>query len=522
MTVSILYTLAITPRGAQGAPLTFGELSRYLGEHCNTLAEKQRNNRHALRDEIYRDGGVQFMESVIDEVFDDVDTRAKRKKWIKHTRFNNPLKRVVNELATVYAEPAKRSVDGDENNETYAKILDAISMDEQMLQISRLLNLHRALLVRFRVRRLEDGTENPPREPLLEVASPANVRAVLHPNDPSFVVGWLIRNSYRSARPLADMPVWTLWTDHEYVQLRDDMGVIGESYVEHKLGVNPWVSVALSPTGPGFWPGEEGEDLVAAAVSTWLASVLLLKETKSATNLPVIQGDGTQMARGQVADSETPIELADGQSVTTINMSMDTSMFRDAADHILEHVAQNYGMSGALIRQQGVQSADARELMRVPLRELRLHQQIPLRKFERRLVDVMIAVLASDMPSLKFNPTGWTIRFGEAQTPLSASQAIDVFVKARQNGLTSTIEFLLDSRPGLTRDQAVSMLTQYVEDELLRNALMRPLQMISGSMGAKTPDGKPAQGNTAEVEPEVEDDKDDAAPEDSDDDLKSE
>lgn len=487
MTVSILTTLATMPSGALNDPLSLSELGAYLAEHCNTQAEKERNRRHALRDEIYRDGGVQFMEGVIDDVFEDVDTRAKRKKWLKHTRFNNPLKRVVNELATVYAEPAKRTVDGDEHQAKYGQVLDAISMDEQMLQISRLLNLHRALLVRFRVRLLPDGK----REPVLEVATPSNVRAVLHPNDPMLVIGWLIRAEFKTARLTTDVPAWSLWTDHEDMQLREDMSVIASSYRVHELGVNPWVPVALSPTSAGFWPGEEGEDLVAASVSTWLASVLLLKETKSATMQPIIQGDSTMMARGQAADSETPIELADGQSVTSIDMSMDLSMFRDTADHILEHVAQNYGMSSALIKQQGVQSADARELMRVPLRELRLHQQIPLRRFERRLVDVMVAVLAADMPELVFDPTGWTIKFGEAQTPLSSNEAIDVFVKARQNGLTSTIEFLLDTRPGLTREQAIEMLTQNVQDELLRNEMMRPLQQISGSMGAKQDDGEP-------------------------------
>jgi hypothetical protein len=101
-------------------------------------------------------------------------------------------------------------------------------------------------------------------------------------------------------------------------------------------------------------------------VSSWLSSIFLLKEQKSATKQPVLQGDGTNIARSQAADSEVPIETADGQSITTVDMSMDLGMFRATSDHIIEHVAQDYGMSAALINQQGVQSAEARELMRVP------------------------------------------------------------------------------------------------------------------------------------------------------------
>jgi len=44
----------------------------------------------------------------------------------------------------------------------------------------------------------------------MEVATPANVRAVLHPNDAKVVVGWMIRTEYRTARSLVDRPCWTL------------------------------------------------------------------------------------------------------------------------------------------------------------------------------------------------------------------------------------------------------------------------------------------------------------------------
>lgn len=487
MTVSILETLATTPSGDVGSRLSLDELGKYLRDHCDTIEERQRCARHCLRDEIYRDGGVAHMHNVIDDVFSDPDVRRLRKAWVQHTRFTNPLKRVVNELATVYEEPATRFVDGAENNARYRQLLDDIGMDERMFHVSQLLNLHRAMLVRFRVRTLPDSA----REPVLDWATPATTRVVLHPNDSTLPIGWLIRTSVRSARPdPLERPAWTLWTDHERVFLRDDFSVIESSYLEHKLGISPWIAVTLSPPGPGYWPGDEGEDLVAAAVSTWLSHVLLMKEQKSATKQETITGDGSTTARGQAADSEISRELSDGQSVSVTDMSMDLSMFRDTADHVTEHLAQNYGMSGAVITHQGVQSGEARELMRVPLHQLRIRQQTPLRRLERQLVVVKVAVLRADLPDRLFDPVGWGMQFGEPHTPLSRSEEIDLLVKERAAGTDSTIRYLMRRRR-CTRDQAVEYMRENFDDEELRNEMIRPIAAMGGSTAA-SPTNPPA------------------------------
>lgn len=279
---SIVDILATLPSGLQSAPLRSDELGAYLQRYCDTDAERDRNMRHALRDELYRDGGNQLMATVIDKLFVDSEIRNKRKAFIPYAKFNNALKRMVNEMATTHSEPAKRLVAG--GNEQYQKILAAVRMDEQMLQVSRLVNLHRALLVGFRVRMRPDGE----REPVLDIVTPANARAVTHPNDDTLVVAWLIRCNYRTARRNSG-PKWTLWTDEESVQLREDMSVIGDSYQPHSLGCVPWVPLTLGPPCPGFWPGNEGEDMVAGHIAIWVQNVLLLKESKSATKQTILQ-----------------------------------------------------------------------------------------------------------------------------------------------------------------------------------------------------------------------------------------
>jgi hypothetical protein len=518
-TKSILETMAMLPSGAmpmntetgQVLRISFDELGSYLNTTLGGDGEKQRNIDHALRDQLYHDGGVRFMCGVIDRVFKDPDVQQKRKEWVPYARFTNPLKRIINKISTVYSRPAKRSVKS--GDDAYQALLIEMRFDEQMLQLSRLLNLHRALLVGYRHRRRPDGVL----EPVMDIATPANVRALVHPFDDKLVIGWLVRTCYKPVRASSDTPVWMLWTDHERVGIRENMSVIGSSYVEHRLGVNPWVPVTLSPPQSGFWPGEEGQDLVAARVAVWMQGVLMLKESKSATKQTVITGDGTATARGQSADSEVPTELSDGQAVQTIDMSMDIKMFEDASDHITHHAALDYGMSEAIVNNQGVQSAEARELMNEPLYELRDEQQIPLRQFERTYVNTMAAIGKVELPPERhFDPTEWELQYGSSKLKLDPVKEQELFEKRRAAAITSTVKFMCESRPGLTAEDAQLELEENIEQETLRNELMRPLQAISGSTGADMPAGsetplQPQTGAPVQDEPASEPATGDAA-----------
>src|SRR5688572_10746254 len=109
MTVSILTTLATMPTGTVESALDVNELAQYLSDHLGADAEKQRNAAHALRDTLFRDGGVEFMKGVIDDVYSDPDVKELRKKWVRWSRFNNAIKRIVRELSTLYIEPALRT-----------------------------------------------------------------------------------------------------------------------------------------------------------------------------------------------------------------------------------------------------------------------------------------------------------------------------------------------------------------------------------------------------------------------------
>ena len=473
--------LATLPSGETGIPLGREELGAYLKTWCGSESEKERRKRHALRDEMYHDGGCDHMRGVVNDVFKDSDVRLMRSKWIPYARFSNPLKRIVGDISTVYAEPAKRTVGGsDANQRKFDDLAEAVMLDEVMHHANQMLNLHRAVLVGPRVRIDEDGIA----ELAIDVLTPANVFAVTHPNDTTRVVAWGIRVEYRSHRTeWPRTPAWQLWSSHEVMLL--DAEFVPITSKPHGLGVNPWVALTYNATAiPGFWPGEEGEDLIAAQVSIWFAGILLLKETKSATNVPIVSGDVTAAARAQAADTEVPVEVPEGTSVSTVDMSMDTSIFTDASDHVLERTGNGYGLSMAALQHQGIQSAEAREVMLEPLRQLRRKQIKTFRRAERALVALIAAVLKVDAPLLVFDVVAFSVDFGEPQVLVSEMERLTIFEKKRAMGLDNTVDMYRRQNPDCRSDaEALIAIMRNIEIETSRIEMMRAQMSMSGALG---------------------------------------
>lgn len=501
MATTLLDVLATLPSGAIPRPMNWDELSLYLKTFYFTHAETLRESRHILRDKLYRDGGVEEMCKLIDAVYTNPIVREKRKAWAKWTRYDNITKKVVNESSTVYREPALRTVKGEENNARYQMALAKLDIHRKSKRWNKMLNLHRALLVGVRV--FMDGTDESTRRAKIEIVTPANCRLITHPNDCHHIVAVAVRmrvktqGDYKVPEQLrgqlgvvTDRPEWQVWSDSETFMMRSDWTILGDTIRAHTLGRIPYVFVALDePADDTPWPGECGQDLVAADMASWFTAVNELKEVKSATRQQIVSGNLDAAQRAQAADSEMPIELPDDVALTSQDMSMDVSIFRDTRAGIKDDVGNNYGLASQIMRNQGTQSAEARENMRIPLREQRIDQISVLKVFERDLAECASVVLQKDWGQIAFTTDGWEMQFQDPQTPLTGKEELERFEQERGLGLNSGINYVMERNPDMTREQARAFLMANIEDELWRNKAMRPLQVISGSMGAEQPTG---------------------------------
>lgn len=449
---------------------------RYLGPLCEESKRVERAERRAA---LYRDAGHKYVVELIGKVFKDPETKRLREAWVDQAGYNNVTRRIVNELATLYRRPAARRVENEEDAVRYQAVQRLTRMDEVMLDAQRLTILHRGILIGPRVPRWSGL-------PRLEVVERQQFRLVRHPLEPTRLIAVVLDQAIHApnALPGADTPRWLVWTDTEWFRMTARGAIMGDP-TPNPYGRIPFVLAALNPPPGDLVDPTTFEDVIAAHLAVWFEDVLLLKESKSATKVPVLAGDTARAARDQMMDSEAIVELPEGVALSQADNAMDLSLFRDTADHILERAAANHGIPPAILHHAGATSGYEIELRHVGIRERRIEQESTFREVERELADLTAAVLAVDAPDLAFSTDGWSLNYGEIQMPRSPKEELEIFEHGRTIGVTDTIEELMRRDPDKGPDEAEAEMLLHIERETMRVKAMRELQALSGAMGTQ-------------------------------------
>lgn len=488
--MSLLSLLGEMPDGSVGA-LDWQSVAKWISERylAPTCEESARVARAQRRASLYRDDGHRYCHELIDKHFEDNETKHRRFKWVEQAAYNNVTRRIVHELATLYRRSARRSVNGDENSVRYQAALRLMRMDERMLDAQRLTILHRGILLRPRVPQWSGL-------PRLDIIERHQFRVVRHPLEPERLIAVIIEQSIDSPNslPSVDSPKWVVWTDFEWFRISGRGDIVGEPQ-ENRYGRIPYILCSLNPPPGELIDPTTFEDVISAHLAVWFEAVLLLKESQSATKIPTLSGDTTRAARGQVIDSNSVLELPEGVALSQSDTSMDLSMFRDTADHILERAAANHGIPPAILHHAGATSGYEIELRHVGIRERRIEQEGTFRETERELAELTSVVLASDAPQLSFTTDGWSLNYGETQMPRAPREQLETFEHARRLGLVDTIEELIQRDSDLSEEDAWVLLKSRIENETERNRLMRPMQAQSGALSAVLTEPEPEELN---------------------------
>lgn len=456
-----------------GSPITRDELAAHIrSEYLNKTEQADRRNRNRLLHRYYNAVGDAEIEQLIGSVFKDKEIIAKRQEWVRRAKYNNVIRRVINEKSTAYTEPARRSVADKADNERYGLLLRECGFDQVALTINRWLNLHNSVAVGFRVRQHLDGR----REPVVDIVTPDRFWAISHPTDRTRLIALVFEMA--SSGPRVGAAKYMVVSDFERFRMTSSGHVMSETWEDNPFVRMPWVLARLSVTDlTEEWVNE---DLRAAHEAVWFENVCLLKESKSATKVPVLTGDTSLAARGQMMDSEGAVVLPDGTAMAPYDSGMDLKMYLDVAENIADTACMNHGIAPQIRKHAGIQSADARDLLRVPLRELRLEQHVPLRAFESQFAEVMSMVCEKDLPERRFSTDGWSIDFGESQTPLGRKEENEVFEQERRLTLTSTAKEKARRNPDLTISTALVEMAEDVLLEEQRIRMLRPQMEASG------------------------------------------
>jgi hypothetical protein len=473
-----------------GADSSWSFVSEFLRDrYIKNASETARRAAAIKRDAYFHGKGDEHIEALIDKAFQDPTTRTLRKAMVPWGKHNNVLRRVSSELATVYNEPARRSV---ADGPAYELLVDAVNLDSAMREVDEKLVYHEDVWCQYRVRVYGDK-----REPVIDVVSPANFWAVADPRDATKLVAIILDQTPDGAPVHA--PHYLVWTDEESFALDKECRFITDSLEPNHLGRLPGVLASVRPpTFKGRLLAEcPAADLTAAHEAIWFINVLLVKETKSANTQTYHTGDTSTAALGQTADTESDVVLPEGVTTQAIDRGMDLGQFIATATHILESAAANHGLPPSVLHQRDAASGAEIHLRRIPIRELRKKRIPIMRRVERDLAAVMSGVNALVLPEFQFDAAGWVIDFGEVQQPLTELESLQVFEEARRIGLTDTLVEIRRRNPDLTSDEeALKVLERHIGVETERVKRMRELQAASGSMGTDSPDVPRAQDGT--------------------------
>ncbi len=528
-TVSIRQTLAVLPGGREGTPLTWQETAQHLREnYLKNDRELLRIAKFQKRQRLYLGSSESDTEAMIEKVFKNDAVKKKQHEWVSFAKYNNVIRRLIIEQASVYSLPAERTVgivperdpDADqtqedpqydakveafnEQNRRYQEVLRLCRFHEVMQRLNALLLLNRSVVVRPRMRKQPDGKW----VPTIDLITPANFHAVRDPIDQTLCVALIFLTAFQLAKGVKG-PTWELLTWHERAWFNEAGAIMetntdGSSAIEeHNLDRIPAILATIEPPDGCLIDESTGEDLVAGQESVTFLMVRMLKEAKSATSSTVLQGDLSAATRGQGDDSEIPKSVPEGVTATTLDQGMDFLKFDDCAMRVTRSLGANHGVSMDEMNQATPSSAEGLNLRRIPLSERRQRQHVPFRQIEGDIVELLAVMVAQRRPDLAFTTEGFNVDFADPQTPLGSSEALDVLAKELKLGLTSELRAIMDRNPDLTYEQAKQILLQLIEDRTFRIEAMKQFMVASGGLAqGGMPEDAPGDGSITKRTPE--------------------
>lgn len=478
-------TLGEMPSGRR-VTMSMDGVAKYIFDHISSNEEIKRKEKMRKRSDLYYDRGHKYVDAIIDKTFDHKLNKDLRKKFVDQAMLHNITRTIIHLQSTVYSEPAKRRVN--ERNINYQALLDQVGIDRCMRKANRMMNLHNEVIVWFRVR----GDD---RKMVCSVVDASSFSVLAHPLDSTRHIATIFPFRVSGKEAVATDPHWTVWSDEERFHL-DQMGrFVQGSYVDHGLGMQPGVLIHKELPDNSLLNPDPGEDIIAAHIATAFLYTLLLKEQKSGGKYPYLQGDLAHTAMGQILDTESPTHLGEGVTPGTLDLGSPPGNYIDSIRTILKSVAAANGLNETLLENSYAASSGFEiELRRIPIREKRRDQILDYRPVEKKAAEIMSRLSVKEVPSLSFGMGGWSIDFGEVETPQEPSARLAYLEELRRNGLTNTAEIAKTMNPDFTDKQAAAFIAMNIKFETERIRMMRELQALGAS-----PQSPPTEENPPNV-----------------------
>lgn len=446
----------------------------------------ERRRRAAARLALYRDDVAKQIDELIAKVYTKSEVREDRKRLAEMIGFSNVPKRITDEIASLYAVPAKRRFEDQGRALAFRQVERDLDLHSVMKEAHRLcFLLNNVLLWSLRT---GDTTS-------LRIVTPDRFDVVVNPRNSLDLVAVLIDCAPAwtpaTVQNVALLPHYELWDSEVKITLDLHGRIIGAPEA-HGQGRIPGVLMSSRLPVDRLLDDRPGEDIFHAARAVLFLNLLLLSLShNSSERQPYIQGALAEMASEQPQTAGRPLALPPGVTVGTLDLVTDPDHLLKVARHVVAQVAQSYGMSYeqfTFAETADTASGKAYSVRRAKLTELRVEQRQRAVVHERE-VSKLLGFADALSPD-----------FAEQEMPADPLEELDVLDRRCNRGLDNPIAYLMRKDTDLTEDQATSRWLDNVSVTAWLFSLLRSLN-LSFNGGSVANPGQTPQANGAAAHP---------------------
>jgi hypothetical protein len=479
---------------------TSQDLARWIRDEYGVGTGRMAQNKHRVRREeiarrvrLYRDDADGDFEAVVRRVFEDAEVREQRIRLIEVAKEQNVTSRIVNEVASLYDQPAVRTFPNEAEQVRFDAEEKRLNLHEIMQELQRMLQLCNDVLV-WQYRGVEDKTK-------LRIVTPDLFDAIPDPRDQTEMAGVLLDVCPLAITPnRGALPHYELWDAVYCYQLNASGEVIAT--VAHELGRIPGVLLHRRQPTDRLLDARPGRDITSAHLGTGLLNLMIMRLSKSqGERQPILKGNLAGVAKNQRMDGESPMALPPEVEAMMLDTKTDPDHYLAVKRDKIGSVAQTYGMSYEYVAygQAAPSSGKEWEARHRKLKELRAEQR------RRSLINEahVIELVGFDAEGVKVDHT-------EQAAPQDAGEELDLLKVKLPLGLDSPIKYLMRKNPDLDRTGAILAMRENLNDWALVIAFVRSLNMpgdADANNPGRTPQQNGADNKPREAPPPAEDDK---------------
>lgn len=402
--------------------------------------------------DLYMDDYEEIIKKKIKELF---HKKNYERLYYHVNQSQNILKRVVNEISTIYKAEATRQLK--KENKQYEEIKKETNFDVKFKRINRYTNLLNECLLKIGVR------EN---KIVYDIITP-NICMVIQNEDDPTQADAIIYSTTRVNTVGDDVITYYYWSvEGDYLILDNELRIkkvvydstkkdaVISPYYDKKIGkfILPFVVFHRQEPDYAFWDQDTGRDLYNATILIGVKMTLFDYYFKVASiKQPYVIGDKMTVPSGQVLDPLTVFQAkGEGAQIGLLDMQINMEQLQKALIFQLNSVINNYGISADQYTLSiSEMSGRALKIRNRALMEIR-EEQIPLyRQYEQEVFEkTRIVNNAHLTPKIPDNAE-LSVDFGEIDFPEDPEEELRLNTKMLKSGIISLGQFYQKYNPDI-------------------------------------------------------------------------